>query len=604
MPSVSKYLSPARKRAIVRQRKDRRKNKRDRRDKQPSWVKALQSKYDPDSDKNKNKKIAGKRRQRGEGDDDAEDRLMIDPEDDDALEVESDVDEEKIENLNKQTPLERQLFLRGVPSEADEQALKTYFDQYGTVKKVLVVQNKVTKRPSGSAFIHFEEESAAEKAFNFGLKNAQEATADVRHEDESATEGMTHTQAKRLMYKIKQDRFTNKDPFITVMNTRVTVMRPLNRSEAQDMTAGGKSKKERRTTVGLDDPRNLYLLEEGVIRPGTRAADDLHPKYLEGLLRDYETRKQQLRNVNLFVSRTRLSIRNIPRNVTEKQLRALFIGQVKDLLKSNPQLKDKTLWARHGPIKQLRILVDRSGTSRGYGFVEFVKHEYALHCLRHSNNNPTLFGAAHRLVVAFAIENINAIQKLERLKELRKEKMEHAKRSGFVDRPEDDVDPVVQAALKVEQIKKKKEMSLKKMKDAAAPYLNDDEEIDLGDDDDNNNDNSDDDNDNDNDVSGEMKKPHNSADASSSSKKSKKKNQAEELKSVSAANTKNLSENSTSLLSTSRPGVLLTASQQAEEKKKIEDDKENAKSAKAKKVAAERKRKFILQNRKKHGKKG
>lgn len=580
MTKVSKYISPAKKRMITRQRKGSRKNKKQKKEDRPSWVKALQTKYN--GEKKGDEKFSAKRRKRPDSGNDAEGGE--DRDDDDGLEVESEVDEEKIESLNKDTPLDTQLFIRGLPSDADEASLKSFFAQYGNVKRVFFVQNKITKRSSGSAFIHFDDDKGAEKAFNSGLHNANEATSDVRHEDEKATEGMTHTQAKRLLYKIKQDRFTSKDPFVTFMNTRVTVMRPLDRSEAQEMTSGGKNKKEKRTVTGSEDPRNLYLLEEGVIFPGTRAAEDLNPKFLESLLRDYETRKQQLRNVNLFVSKTRLSIRNLPRSVSDKDLRTLFLGQVRDLIKQNPKLKhDKQGWGKHGPIKQLRILVDRAGTSRGYGFVEFVKHEFALHVLRHSNNNPTLFGPNHRLVVAFAVENINAIQKMERLKELRKEKMAQAKRSGFVDRPEDDVDPVIQAALKEEQIKKKKEMSKKKMNDAAAPYVDENDDDDV--------DGADDDNDNNDDDDGElaMKKPSNSADAASKKPEKKKP-------------TATSGSSSSTILATARPGVLLTAEQQAAEKAKIEKDKLGQKS-KAQKVAADRKRKFILQSRKK-GKKG
>lgn len=54
--------------------------------------------------------------------------------------------------------------------------------------------------------------------------------------------------------------------------------------------------------------------------------------------------------------------------------------------------------------------------SKGYGFIEFVNHNVALHALRTLNNNPTLFGDQRRLLVSFSIENINAIQKLQRIK--------------------------------------------------------------------------------------------------------------------------------------------------------------------------------------------
>lgn len=33
-----------------------------------------------------------------------------------------------------------------------------------------------------------------------------------------------------------------------------------------------------------------------------------------------------------------------------------------------------------------------TGTSLGYGFVQFQDHEHALGTLRHLNNNPAIFG--------------------------------------------------------------------------------------------------------------------------------------------------------------------------------------------------------------------
>jgi nucleolar protein 4 len=263
-------------------------------------------------------------------------------------------------------------------------------------------------------------------------------TADEKNNDLDATAGLSHHQAKKLLFKLKQDRFTSKEPFMTILGTRVTVMRPLSRDETQDMTSGGKDKKAKRTPTGADDPRNLYLLREGVIEPDTPAAEGLNPRFLASLQRDYETRKHQLRNVNLFVSRTRLSVRNIPRHVDTKQLRALFLDQVRALIKQRPELKDKKSWGKFGPIKNVKVLVDSTGASKGYGFVEFVRHEYALYTLRLLNNNPTTFGPNSRLVVAFAVENVNALQKMERMKLLRKQREEQRKRGGFEDDDDDD----------------------------------------------------------------------------------------------------------------------------------------------------------------------
>lgn len=51
---------------------------------------------------------------------------------------------------------------------------------------------------------------------------------------------------------------------------------------------------------------------------------------------DYEARKAQLTNNNFFVSKTRLSVRNLPRHLTENDMRRLFAKAVRTYLKSHP----------------------------------------------------------------------------------------------------------------------------------------------------------------------------------------------------------------------------------------------------------------------------
>jgi hypothetical protein len=115
-----------------------------------------------------------------------------------------------------------------------------------------------------------------------------------------------------------------------------------------------------------------------------------------------------------------LSIRNIPRKETEATLRALIIKEVKKYYRKNPEDLDKEKWGKHGPVRNLKIILDSAGESRGFGFVELASHGAALHVLRRLNNNPEIYGSNHRLMVNFSIENVNAIQKLQQIRQQRR----------------------------------------------------------------------------------------------------------------------------------------------------------------------------------------
>ena len=348
-------------------------------------------------------------------------------------EVQDEVDEKKVASLNEKMPLDRQLFLTGVASTATEADLRHFFTRFGPVTKVFIVKDKVTQHPSGSVFLHFRSDQHAAAAFEYAQQQSRElATAEkqsilAQQQQEAAAGGLlSRHKEKSMLYAEKHgQKFTMKDPFVMLGATnRVSVHKVVSRMEAEEKAGQIKKKKTedakvKRTKTGSEEPRNLYLLQEGHIVPGTPAADELPPRYLNMLQASYDQRRQQLRNVNMFVSRTRLSIRNLPRHLKEPDVRKMLLKVVRKYYKLHPDELDRERFGKHGPMKNLTILTDTRGVSKGFGFVEFVDHGAALHVLRQLNNNPTVFGPHHRLIISFSIENMNAIQKLARIRELR-----------------------------------------------------------------------------------------------------------------------------------------------------------------------------------------
>ena len=167
-----------------------------------------------------------------------------------------------------------------------------------------------------------------------------------------------------------------------------------------------------------------------VIFPNTPAANTLPVIEVEKRVSSFNQRRVLLRsNPSLYVSKTRLSIRQLPTFVSERSLKKLalhaykaFEKEVKDHLRAGltpDEFSDTTAFQnRRKPeeaaavaeqnasgkegskltsrVKQAKIvrLSDRvealtgKGRSKGYGFLEMRDHADALRVLRWANNNP------------------------------------------------------------------------------------------------------------------------------------------------------------------------------------------------------------------------
>ena len=129
--------------------------------------------------------------------------------------------------------------------------------------------------------------------------------------------------------------------------------------------------------------------------------------------------RQKLASPNFAVSSTRLSVRNLPPSIDEKALAAAALAACATARKKHGQPR----------LKQVKLVRDeerrdRTGQprSRGFGFVEFDRHEHSLAALKRLGDNPDALadhGAKGRwLIVEFAVDNV---QKL-RLHELRRQR--------------------------------------------------------------------------------------------------------------------------------------------------------------------------------------
>lgn len=250
----------------------------------------------------------------------------------------------------------RTLFVRNVPFNCDQDELGNLFTEYGPINYCVLPKDK-SNIPRGTAFVQFVKKENAEKC----LENTN---------SESENGGMMLDGRKLLISKA------------------------LSREEAVNLKLSTKDVKK--------DSRNLYLAREGLIRAGMKAAEDLSKTDLNKRLKIEMTKRQKLKDPNIFISPTRICVHNIPTQVDDKELRKVYLNAVND---------------KSAIITECRIMrdLDRTnakglGKSRGYAFIAFSEHKHALAALRNTNNNPDIFGTDRRLIVEFSLENKRALE--------------------------------------------------------------------------------------------------------------------------------------------------------------------------------------------------
>lgn len=138
-----------------------------------------------------------------------------------------------------------------------------------------------------------------------------------------------------------------------------------------------------------------------VVLAGTKAAEGVSATDMAKRLQLEQYKTQILRNLNMFISRTRLIVHNLPPSWDDAKLRALFKRHT-----------DPDAVIREARVMRNMRDVDSKGIgkSKEFGFVSFTQHEHALKALRALNNNPNIFTPHKRPIVAFSIENKSMIK--------------------------------------------------------------------------------------------------------------------------------------------------------------------------------------------------
>ncbi len=357
------------------------------------------------------------------------------------------------------------LFIRNLPFTTLDADLKEHFMQFGPVRYARVVMDRATDRPRGTGFVCFFNVEDADKCFR-GAPRYQPTGANAIKKGDKA--------APLVKHSILENEAADTTGMFTIDGRILQVARAVERDQAAKLTEEGTNFRDHRDK----DKRRLYLLSEGTVAAGTPLYAMLAPSEIK-MREDSAMQRKKLiqNNPTLHLSLTRLSIRNLPRNVTSKDLKALareaVVGFAKDVKNGTRAQLSKEEEARGGDemreaekqrkakgkgiVRQSKIVFEGregakvsedsgAGRSRGYGFIEYSSHRWALMGLRWLNGHAVESGTGkkQRLIVEFAIENAQVVSRRKEREEkarIRSKEVLEARTKGEVPEKEKKVLP-------------------------------------------------------------------------------------------------------------------------------------------------------------------
>ncbi|KAJ1733619.1 RNA recognition motif-containing protein [Coemansia biformis] len=283
------------------------------------------------------------------------------------------------------------LFIRNLCFESDEDGLFDLFRKFGRLRYCRVVNDHVTGRSRGTAFVCFWNSADAAKC----LEAADAAEKLLNKVGSTPSAARPDQRNKSVLLRDAPTALDSTSQFL-LDGRNLLVAQAVDRKSAHTLAVEGQQQRKSK------DKRNTYLLKEGVVFPDTPSAALMAPADLEHHIKEYGVRKNQiLKNPNLYMSTTRLTIHNIPRTVDDTALRNAAITAIAKFKQEvraktrQPLSKDEMEegWDKVPRLKQAKVIraADRvdaatgKARSMGYAFIEFTTHAHALACLRYLN---------------------------------------------------------------------------------------------------------------------------------------------------------------------------------------------------------------------------
>ncbi|KAK6358941.1 RNA recognition motif-containing protein [Orbilia brochopaga] len=405
------------------------------------------------------KQQAGKDGEDGLQDDDSDDSEEGEDEEDDTMDIDgsdsesSSNEDDEMEDLKDDddgvsatsqhiSTNDTVVFIRNLAFTTEEDGLYEHFrDNFGPIRYARVVLEPETGRPRGTAFVSFYRAEDYEACLASAPKDTVQAIP---------SSGKDRAHSKQSVLQSESLDPTGK---YTLDGRVLAISRAVSKDEAGRLAAAGTAAREKTKS----EKRRLYLLQEGQITANNPLYRKLSAADVKMREDSYKQRKTFLeKNTSLHLSLTRLSVRNIPRNITEKDLKMLarkaivgFAREVKDgkrgaiskeeARRGGADAKEEEANRKakgKGVVRQAKIIREKDGAGRsmGYGFIEYIGHRWALMGLRWLNGREVAHLPAdeadqekqdkkadilevtpedrkRRLIVEFALENVQVVQR-------------------------------------------------------------------------------------------------------------------------------------------------------------------------------------------------
>jgi len=309
------------------------------------------------------------------------------------------------------------LFVRNIHFDTTDQDLYEFFKKFGPLNYAKLCMNHETGSHKGTGFVKFKKPEDAEKVLK--------VSGDIE----------TKIQSTRVPKNKKKEGDIVTTDDVELKGRRLIVMRAMKRDDLSTKKKEDEVKQEE-----YKDKRNMHLKKEGLTNIDDFENQEISPADMKRREKFLEDKENSLKsNPNLFVSKTRLTIRNLPKkSFDEKELKTLFINVINEKIASTTDKAEKAILKKRKFVQQVKVLkskdqMDREGNPslRGIGFIEFTEHEMALYCLRVLNNQ-TVKGRP--LIIDFSSEDVRAVNKLknrlEKYKERKAEEDQKKKEEG------------------------------------------------------------------------------------------------------------------------------------------------------------------------------
>ncbi|CCG83823.1 protein of unknown function [Taphrina deformans PYCC 5710] len=322
------------------------------------------------------------------------------------------------------------LFIRNLLFETTEQEVYQFFRPFGPLRYARIVKDHFTGRSRGTAFVAYVHVADAQECLRLYQTLPKHQTYDA---------------TSLLLSEERKEGVISK--FI-LAGRLLDIQESLSRDDAAKRVDKNDATKRAEKGKGVDK-RNLFLLNEGRIGGDHPLLAALSESDKAMRSASYTQRKSLIsRNPGLHLSLTRLSVRNLPRHVGDRELKYLarqsivgFGQDVKAGLRAqigrDETARDAGNKGSTGVVKQAKVVLEKDGSrSRGYGFLSFSSHRFALMALRWLNarqigadldlvemKNAKPLGPRadaaelpddnrkRRLIVEFAIENISVVKR-------------------------------------------------------------------------------------------------------------------------------------------------------------------------------------------------